>query len=40
MRKGDPGKVSIACRLREETTMTLEWIVQRLKLEPSLIGLI
>ncbi len=29
-RKGDPGKVRIAKRLRRETTMTLEWIAQRL----------
>ena len=29
-RKGDPQKVRIAARLRRETTMTLEWIVDRL----------
>ena len=29
-RKGDPDKVRIARRLREETTMTLAWIAQRL----------
>jgi hypothetical protein len=28
--KGDPGKVATARRLREETTMTLEWIARRL----------
>jgi hypothetical protein len=29
-RKGDPQKVRIAARLRRETTMTLEWIADRL----------
>jgi hypothetical protein len=29
-RKGDPAKVRIALRLRQETTMTLEWVAQRL----------
>ncbi len=29
-RKGDPQKVRIAARLRRETTMTLEWIANRL----------
>jgi hypothetical protein len=29
-RKGDPKKVKIALRLRQETTMTLVWIAQRL----------
>jgi hypothetical protein len=29
-RKGDPAKVAIARRLREETTMTLAWIAERL----------
>ncbi len=29
-RKGDPGKVAMAERLRRETTMTLAWITQRL----------
>jgi len=31
-RKGDPQKVQIAWRLRSQTTMTLEWIAQRLKM--------
>ena len=31
-RKGDPEKVRIARRLRMETTMTLNWIAQRLKM--------
>jgi len=31
-RKGDPGKVRIARRLRRETTMTLSWIAARLKM--------
>ena len=31
-RKGDPAKVAIAGRLRAETTMTLEWIAQRLNM--------
>ena len=30
--KGDPGKVRIAQRLRAETTMTLDWIAQRLQM--------
>jgi REP element-mobilizing transposase RayT len=30
--KGDPGKVRIARRLRGETTLTLAWIAQRLKM--------
>ncbi len=30
--KGDPGKLAIARRLREETTMTLAWIAERLKM--------
>ena len=29
-RKGDPRKVRIAGRLRRESTMTLEWIADRL----------
>jgi putative transposase len=29
-RKGDPGKVDLAWRLRQESTMTLKWIAQRL----------
>jgi hypothetical protein len=29
-RKGDPEKLLIALRLRQETTMTLSWIAQRL----------
>ncbi len=29
-RKGDPEKVAIARRLRAETTVTLEWIAERL----------
>jgi hypothetical protein len=29
-RKGDPGKVSIARRLREETAVTLKWVAGRL----------
>ena len=28
--KGDAGKVAMARRLRKETTMTLQWIAQRL----------
>ena len=28
--KGDPGKVKIAGRLREETLVTVKWIAQRL----------
>jgi REP element-mobilizing transposase RayT len=31
-RKGDPQKVSIARRLRQETTMTLKWIAHRLQM--------
>jgi putative transposase len=31
-RKGDGGKVAIAARLREETTVTLAWIAQRLRM--------
>ena len=31
-RKGDPGKVRIARRLRAETTMTLAWIAHRLRM--------
>ena len=31
-RKGDPVKVQIALRLRRETTMTLEWIANRLNM--------
>jgi REP-associated tyrosine transposase len=31
-RKGDPGKVALADRLRRETTMTLAWIAQRLQM--------
>ena len=31
-RKGDPGKLAIARRLREETTMTMAWIAERLKM--------
>ena len=31
-RKGDPGKVRIARRLRQETTMTLAWIARRLNM--------
>jgi hypothetical protein len=31
-RKGDPGKVRIARRLRQETTMTRAWIAQRLRM--------
>ncbi len=31
-RKGDAGKVEIAWRLRQETTMSLKWIAQRLKM--------
>jgi hypothetical protein len=29
-RKSDPHKVRIVARLRRETTMTLEWVAQRL----------
>ncbi len=31
-RKGEPAKVKLAARLRGETTQTLEWIVQRLRM--------
>jgi hypothetical protein len=31
-RKGDPKKVRIAWCLRQESTMTLKWIAQRLKM--------
>ncbi len=31
-RKGDPTKVGIALRLRRETTMTLSWVAQRLRM--------
>jgi REP element-mobilizing transposase RayT len=31
-RKADPAKVEIAWRLRNETTMTLKWVAQRLKM--------
>lgn len=31
-RKGDPGKVRIARRLRQETTMTLAWTARRLQM--------
>jgi len=31
-RKGDPGKLKLALRLRSETTMTLKWIAQRLQM--------
>jgi hypothetical protein len=31
-RKGDPGKIAIARRLREETARTLAWIVERLSM--------
>jgi hypothetical protein len=31
-RKGDPAKLKIARRLRNETTMTLDWIAQRLRM--------
>jgi REP element-mobilizing transposase RayT len=31
-RKGDAGKVKLAMRLRRETTMTLKWIADRLKM--------
>jgi hypothetical protein len=32
LRKGDPGKLVIARRLRTETTMTLAWIAERLQM--------
>jgi hypothetical protein len=31
-RKGDPRKVMLARRLREETTMSLKWIARRLQM--------
>jgi len=31
-RKGNPQKIRIAKRLRSETTMTLEWVAERLKM--------
>ena len=31
-RKGDEGKLAMARRLREETTMTMAWIAERLKM--------
>ena len=31
-RKGDPGKVRLARKLRAETTMTLHWIATRLQM--------
>jgi hypothetical protein len=31
-RKGDPRKIKVALRLRRETTMTLAWIADRLKM--------
>jgi putative transposase len=31
-RKGDPNKLAIALRLRQETTMTLEWIAEQLQI--------
>jgi len=31
-RKRDPAKLQIAWRLRQETTMTLKWIAQRLQM--------
>ena len=31
-RKGDPEKVALAWRLRRETTMTLKWVAQRLRM--------
>jgi hypothetical protein len=31
-RKGDPGKVAVARRLRQETTMSLKWIAHRLQM--------
>lgn len=31
-RKGEPGKVLIARRLRQETAMTLKWISERLQM--------
>jgi hypothetical protein len=31
-RKGDEGKVQVACRLRKETTLSLKWIAQELQM--------
>jgi hypothetical protein len=31
-RKGDAGKLAIACRLRQETTVPLAWIAKRLQM--------
>jgi len=31
-RKGDPEKLRIALRLRKQTTMTLGWIAERLRM--------
>jgi hypothetical protein len=31
-RKGDPKKARVATRLRQETSMTLRWIAQRLRM--------
>jgi hypothetical protein len=31
-RKGDMGKLEMALRLRRQTTMTLKWIAERLKM--------
>jgi len=31
-RKGDPGRVAVARRLRQETTMSLKWIAHRLQM--------
>ncbi len=31
-RKGDKGKVLIAARLRQDTTMTLKWLAERLEM--------
>jgi len=30
--KGDKRKVALPCRLRQETTMSLKWIAQRLRM--------
>jgi putative transposase len=35
LRKGDPGKMQIAARVRSETTLTLKWIAARLNLGTS-----
>jgi hypothetical protein len=32
MRKGDAGKVAMARRVREETTVSLKWIASRLRM--------